>query len=573
MDERDIFDEEFDRLNSQPDDTTDPFGSWSSYNVQPPVQPTQRKPLKIVLIAILMVVCIAIGWVLAVMTNDKAPTTDSDDTRKDLLNQVIDHMDINFYEEITDEEWQQAVEQAGSALMQYAGDQFSFLMSPQTYYNYINDVGNTLTAASSLNELFGMTYSMDTKGMLISSVMADSVSYGKLQAGDMVVKMSNIKEYVPIDPYGKVLDWQTDLLYTDKTTGALLVQRNADGTPTCRNASADLILEGGTTSQVGAYLSLVYSATFHVLRDGKIEQFDLTRNKVGIPYDENNVNPNKRYDFKYVEYYFGNDVTNISTVPYNGAGASTYQLRGLDNMPADTGYVRLVQFDELSDGDGNIITSCYKELKFALQLFKKSNLKYLVLDLKGNPGGLVDLTANIAGMLIHPNNLSAEQKTQVETKAGIFDTSKQSQYLITTLVYRDGREYTYKAVSSYYNYFPQTELANGKKRIIVWTDGSSASASELLTGALLDYGTAVHMGTNTYGKGIAQTIKPLDITGSYVDVNGKLHTDGKWAVYYTCANYYSPFGTNIQGVGYNPAEANQASTYKDLWELANNYWN
>ena len=52
MDERDIFDEEFDRLNSQPDDTTDPFGSWSSYNVQPPVQPTQRKPLKIVLIAI-----------------------------------------------------------------------------------------------------------------------------------------------------------------------------------------------------------------------------------------------------------------------------------------------------------------------------------------------------------------------------------------------------------------------------------------------------------------------------------------------------------------------------------------
>ncbi|MBQ8434292.1 MAG: hypothetical protein IJX23_05780, partial [Clostridia bacterium] len=60
---------------------------------------------------------------------------------------------------------------------------------------------------------------------------------------------------------------------------------------------------------------------------------------------------------------------------------------------------------------------------------------------------------------------------------------------------------------------------------------------------------------------------------SYVDVNGRLHTDGYWAVYYTFANYYSPFGTNIQGVGYNPAEANQASTYKDLWVLANNYWN
>ena len=565
MDNRDIFDEEYDRLTSQPDDTMDAFGSWSSYNVQPPVQPTQRKPLKVVLIAILMVVCIAIGWVLAVMTNDKAPT-DVDDTRKDILNQVIDHMDYNFYEEITDEEWQLAVEQAGSALMQYAGDQFSFLMSPQTYYNYMNDVGNTLTAASSLTELFGMTYQMETKGMLISSVVADSVSYGKLQAGDLIVKLTDIKEYIPIvDANGKL---QVD------SNGNLLVERYVTGLPKLANSpyTSGVLLEGATTTQVGSYLTLVYSATFHVLRNGQIVQINLTRNKVGISYDENNVNPNKRYDFKLVEYYFGDDVTNISTVPVNGAGASTYQLRGLDNMPADTGYVRLVQFDQITDEKGKVVTSGYTELKTALELFKKSNLKYLVLDLKDNPGGYVHLAVNIAGMLIHPNHLSIEQKNKVETNAGIFDTVQQNQYIVTTLVERDGSQSTYKAKSSYYSYFPQTELANGKKRIIVWTDGGSASASELLVGTLLDYGTAVHMGTKTYGKGIAQKIDPLAITGSYVDVNGKLHTDGKWAVYYTFANYYSPLGTNIHGVGYTPASNHQASNYNNLWDLARGYW-
>lgn len=565
MDNRDIFDEEYDRLTSQPDDTMDAFGSWSSYNVQPPVQPTQRKPLKVVLIAILMVVCIAIGWVLAVMTNDKAPT-DVDDTRKDILNQVIDHMDYNFYEEITDEEWQLAVEQAGSALMQYAGDQFSFLMSPQTYYNYMNDVGNTLTAASSLTELFGMTYQMETKGMLISSVVADSVSYGKLQAGDLIVKLTDIKEYIPIvDANGNL---QVD------SNGNLLVERYVTGLPKLANSpyTSGVLLEGATTTQVGSYLTLVYSATFHVLRNGQIVQVNLARNKVGISYDENNVNPNKRYDFKFVEYYFGDDITNISTVPVNGAGASTYQLRGLDNMPADTGYVRLVQFDQITDENEKVVTSGYTELKTALELFKKSNLKYLVLDLKDNPGGYVHLAVNIAGMLIHPNHLSIEQKNKVETNAGIFDTVQQNQYIVTTLVERDGRQSTYKAKSSYYSYFPQTELANGKKRIIVWTDGGSASASELLLGALLDYGTAVHMGTKTYGKGIAQKIDPIDITGSYVDVNGKLHTDGKWAVYYTFANYYSPLGTNIHGVGYTPASNHQASNYNNLWDLARGYW-
>ncbi|MBQ9125166.1 MAG: hypothetical protein IJY13_00745, partial [Clostridia bacterium] len=177
------------------------------------------------------------------------------------------------------------------------------------------------------------------------------------------------------------------------------------------------------------------------------------------------------------------------------------------------------------------------------------------------------LTVNIAGMLIHPNNLTEIQRAQVE-----LGSANSPKYLVTKLVDRQGRSSDYTIKSTYYNYFPQTELANNKKRIIVWTDGGSASASELLTGTLLDYKTAVQMGTNTYGKGIAQTIEELNITGKYVDINGVTQNDGKWAVYYTFASYYSPLGTNIQGIGYAPSKAHQASGYNDLWTLAKGYW-
>ena len=563
MDNRDIFDEEFDRLSLGQDEPQNQFDSWSTgYNVYQQPEPKQpHKPLKIVLTAILMVVCIALGWVLAVITNDVSDsiTGDANDERKEILDEVFNFMDYNFYQEISEEEWQLAVEQAGSALMQYAGDQYSFLMSPQTYYDFMNDVGSILTAASNLNELFGMTYQMESKGMLITDVMPDSVSYGHLQAGDLIVKMTNIKEYIPIvDENGQL---QVD------NNGNLLVERFASGLPKLANSpyTNGVLLEGATTTQVGNYLVVVYSATFHVLRNGQIVTFNLARNKVGISYDENNVDPNKRYDFKFVEYYINDTTNNISTTPQNGAAISTYEARGLSKLPAKTAYIHLKQFDSLSASGTNKAASCDQEVKTVLEMFKKSNCEYLVFDLIGNPGGYVSLTVNIAGMLIHPNNLSAENRSKVEN--GL--TNK---YLITKLVDRKGVSNDYTVKSSYYNYFPQEELSGEKKRIIVWTNGGSASASELLLGALMDYGTAVQMGLKTYGKGIAQTIEELNIKGKYVDVNGIPRNDGNWAVYYTFANYYSPLGTNIHGVGFTPASNYQASTYSDLWTLAKSYW-
>ena len=560
MDNRDIFDEEFDRLNlNQGEEPTQQsqFDSWSgAYNVyQQPEPKRQNKPFKIVFTAILMVVCIALGWVLAVITNDQS----INDERQEVLDKVFDYMDYNFYQEISEEEWQLAVEQAGSALMQYAGDQFSFLMSPQTYYDYMNDVGSILTAATDLDELFGMTYQLQDKGMLVTDVMPDSASYGYLQAGDLIFKMANIKEYIPILDASGNLQQEED--------GSLLVKRNADKTPVLRNATSDFVLEGMDTTQASWYLQFVYSADFYVLRNGSVYVGTLTRNKVGIDYDEKNVQPNKRYDFKFVEYYISDSINNISTTPQNGAAISTYSARGLSNLPAKTAYLRLKQFDMLTANGVNKAASCDQEIRTVLEMFKQNNCERLVLDLKGNPGGYVHLTVNIAGMLIHPNNLTETQRAKVE-----LGSANYPKYLVTKLVDRQGRSSDYTITSTYYNYFPQTELANNKKRIIVWTDGGSASASELLTGTLLDYKTAVQMGTNTYGKGIAQTIEELNITGKYVDVNGNVQENGRWAVYYTFASYYSPLGTNIQGIGYAPSTAHQAYGYNDLWTLAKGYW-
>ena len=130
------------------------------------------------------------------------------------------------------------------------------------------------------------------------------------------------------------------------------------------------------------------------------------------------------------------------------------------------------------------------------------------------------------------------------------------------------RENYYRQLS-YYSYF--NTLGN-KCDIVVWTDGGSASASELLTGALRDYQTAVQMGVTTYGKGIAQTWKELPFYGTVTNIYGQQETC-PWAIYFTVASYYSPFGKNIHGFGYTPNDPyNNLKTYTDLWKAANSYW-
>jgi carboxyl-terminal processing protease len=165
------------------------------------------------------------------------------------------------------------------------------------------------------------------------------------------------------------------------------------------------------------------------------------------------------------------------------------------------GYIRIAHFQGRSD----------EEFVSALQKLHKENkgtLKGLVIDLRNNPGGLLDQVVKIAGHFIDGKN---ENGLVVYTE-GREESSRMS---LTTGM--DGKEPRYP--------------------VVVLINGGSASASEILAGALQDHKRAVIMGTQSFGKGSVQTIFPLR---------------GGAGLKLTTALYYTPKGRSIQAKGITP---------------------
>jgi carboxyl-terminal processing protease len=160
------------------------------------------------------------------------------------------------------------------------------------------------------------------------------------------------------------------------------------------------------------------------------------------------------------------------------------------------GYVRLAQFQERSDRD----------LQRALEklLAEKSGIKGLVLDLRNNPGGLLTQAVRVSDIFL--------------------DTG--------LIVYTEGRIETQKQ-----KYFAQKEGTWLDFPVVVLVNGGSASASEIVAGALQDHNRAVVLGTKTFGKGSVQTILPLDDNS---------------ALRLTTARYFTPKGRSIQATGIVP---------------------
>ncbi len=181
----------------------------------------------------------------------------------------------------------------------------------------------------------------------------------------------------------------------------------------------------------------------------------------------------------------------------------TREIIKIDNVVARSlepgyGYVRLKQFSESSDRD----------LEAALDKLEKESpsghLNGLVLDLRNNPGGLLDQAVRIADQFIESGLI-----VRTEGKDGrVIDEEKAHQRGTRTG-------------------FPMICLVNG----------GSASASEIVAGALQDHGRAAIMGTQTFGKGSVQTVIELD--------------DGS-ALKLTIARYYTPSGRSIQEKGITP---------------------
>ena len=146
--------------------------------------------------------------------------------------------------------------------------------------------------------------------------------------------------------------------------------------------------------------------------------------------------------------------------------------------------------------------TCADEFKQALQQLKQDGATALVLDLRGNLGGSLDLMLSIADELMEEG-------------------------VVLSIRSRSGSEVVYRAHSGSLG-LPVAVLVNG----------SSASASEALTGALQDSGVGFAVGTQTYGKGIVQTTFHLTESDGWVKM--------------TTGSYYTPNGRSIHGVGITP---------------------
>jgi carboxyl-terminal processing protease len=161
------------------------------------------------------------------------------------------------------------------------------------------------------------------------------------------------------------------------------------------------------------------------------------------------------------------------------------------------GYVRITQFQERTDDD----------LHKALKKLADENggpLAGLVLDLRNNPGGLLTQAIKVTDEFID---------------SGV-------------VVYTDGRLENQKQ-----KYFAHKAGSAPDFAMVVLVNGGSASASEIVAGALQDHKRAVLLGTQTFGKGSVQTILPLDDNA---------------AIRLTTARYYTPNGRSIQATGITP---------------------
>lgn len=155
-------------------------------------------------------------------------------------------------------------------------------------------------------------------------------------------------------------------------------------------------------------------------------------------------------------------------------------------------YIQITEFDDVS----------VDQFTEALAVAKGSGMKGMILDLRGNPGGSLDAVVQMCrmilpeGMIVYTENKSGERE-----------------------------EFT----------------CDGKHELqvplVVLVDGNSASAAEIMAGAIKDHGLGTLVGTTTFGKGIVQQVIPL--------------RDGS-AIKITISAYYTPNGSNIHGIGIAP---------------------
>ena len=180
----------------------------------------------------------------------------------------------------------------------------------------------------------------------------------------------------------------------------------------------------------------------------------------------------------------------------------------------DVGYIRITQFnDQTTEG-------LKKAIKDLTDQIPADKLKGFVLDLRNNPGGLLDQAISVSDAFL-------DQGAIVLTRGRNLEETQRS------------------------NAMPG-DMTDGKQ-LIVLINGGSASASEIVAGALQDHHRATIVGTRSFGKGSVQTIIPLGSNG---------------ALRLTTARYYTPSGRSIQAKGIEPEVLVEEELPEDLKKKA-----
>ncbi len=174
---------------------------------------------------------------------------------------------------------------------------------------------------------------------------------------------------------------------------------------------------------------------------------------------------------------------------------------------SDIGYVQLSRFGQRTA----------EELRARLiELNNKNQLSGLILDLRNNPGGLLNEAVDVVDKFIEPGVTVVETRGRMESRNDVFTTEEPA-------LFED-------------------------MPIVILINSGSASASEVVAGALQDLDRAVVIGENSFGKGLVQTIRPLSYNTS---------------LKITISQYYTPSGRGIQSVDYTGEENLSGSVFPD----------
>ncbi len=246
--------------------------------------------------------------------------------------------------------------------------------------------------------------------------------------------------------------------------GALTVIAPIEGTPADRAGlkSGDIILKINKKSTIGMTID---------------EAVSLMRGKVGAPIDLMIV---RKGEMKPLSIHIIRAIIQIQSV----------YAKVIDK---DILYIRVTSFDK------KVVEDVTKEIKK-----RKSTTKGIILDLRNNPGGLLDQAVGLVDTFVDKGVIVSQKGRRKE------ETKIYSAHARNTLT---------------------------KVPLVVLVNGGSASASEIVSGSLQDHKRAVLVGENTFGKGSVQVVLPITKTE---------------AIKLTIARYYLPSGRTIQAVGVKP---------------------